>query len=47
MSQRLWNSLPRHLWMPGVQGQVGWGPGQHCVVEGVPAHAGRLELDDL
>lgn len=47
MLWRHWNSLPRELWMPGVQGQIGWGPGQVCLVEGVPAHAGRLKLDDL
>ena len=31
---------------PGsVQGQAGWGFEQPGVVEGVPAHGGRVELD--
>lgn len=34
--------------IPGsVQGQVGWGFEQPGIVEGVPAHSGGLELDDL
>ena len=30
-----------------VQGQVGWGFEQPGLMEGVPAMAGELELDDL
>ncbi len=29
----------------GVQGQLGWGPGQPDLVGGNPAHISKLELD--
>ena len=31
----------------GVQGQVGWNPGQPDLVGGNPAHCMGLELDNL
>ena len=31
----------------GIQGQVGWGPGQPNLGEGDPAHCKWLELDGL
>ena len=31
----------------GIQGQVGWGPGQHHLVGGNPAHSRGLEQVDL
>ena len=33
--------------LASVQGQVGWGPEQAGLVEGVLAHGGGVELDDL
>jgi len=39
---RHWHSCPEKLWylIPGgVQGRVGWGPGQPELVRGSPAHS--------
>jgi len=36
----LWITLPG-----GIQGQVGWGPGQPDLVCGNPAHGRGLKLD--
>ena len=46
---RHWNRLPREGYpIPGgIQGQVGWGPGQPELVGGSSAHGRELELDDL
>jgi len=37
-----WNRLPRVVMSGGIQGRVGWDPGQSDLVVGKPAHGMRV-----
>jgi len=46
---RCWKRLPREVVNAptpgGVQGQVGWGPGQPAVIGGSPAHGSGVRTE--